>query len=424
MTTPGNKSASANDEISPLDYVLILAKHCRLIIFPSLAVMVLTYLILFFSPNKYTATVRMLPPQQNLTMVAQVLESLGGGMSTTKPGGGQGGIAASLLGLKAPGEMYAGILSGNTVSDRIIERFKLREHYKLTYIEDVRSKLNERAPIGPGKDGLITIKVTDESPQRASEMANAYVDEFGSLLQNMALQEAKARLVYLEKKRSETMQNLVQAEESLRSFSEGSSVLLLDAQTRSMLDYMATLRATIDAKEVQIKVLREQATPFNYDMIKLETEIKGLREKLRAAEAKEPQDQKIRDAMLTTSKMPALGLEYLRLNREAKFQDQLYQLYTKLVELAHLDEARGAEIIHVVDRALPPERRSNQRLMPAILAGLGTFVIMVLVTFVLEYWQGVRRREDSSDRLKLIDEYLTSFYQSLFFWKKPRHKSW
>ena len=423
MNEPEKKSASASDEIYLLDYLIILAKHSRLIIFTSLAVMVLTYLILFLLPNKYTATARMLPPQQNLTMVAQVLESLGGGMGTTKPGGaaGLGGVAGSLLGLKSPADLYVGMLTGNTISDRISERFKLREHYDKKYVEDVRKKLNQRAQISAGRDGLITINVTDESPQRAQEMANAYIDELDSLLRNMAVQEATDRLVYLEKKRTETVQNLSKAEESLRNFSEGSSVLQVDAQTRGMLEYIASLRATIDSKEVQIKVLREQATPFNYDLIKLETELRGLREKLREAGAQESQNLKTGDVMIATSKMPALGLEYLRLYREAKFQEQLYQLYNKLVELARLDEVKGAAVVHVVDLALPPEKRSNQRLMPATIAGLGTFLFMIFLVFVLEYWQASRLQGETANRLKLMNEYLEPWHRSFLFWKKHGH---
>ncbi|MBM4300106.1 MAG: hypothetical protein FJ121_01025 [Deltaproteobacteria bacterium] len=423
MTEPEKKSASASDEIYLLDYVIILAKHSRLIIFTSLAVMVLTYLILFLLPNQYTATARMLPPQQNLSMVAQVLDSLGGGMGTTKPGGaaGLGGVAGSLLGLKSPADLYVGMLTGNTISDRISERFKLREHYDKKYLEDVRKNLNKRAQISAGRDGLITITVTDESPQRAQEMANAYIDELDSLLRSMAVREATDRLVYLEKKRTETVQNLSKAEESLRNFSEVSSVLQVDAQTRGMLEYIATLRATIDSKEVQIKVLREQATPFNYDLIKLETELKGFKEKLRDAEVQESQHLKTGDAMIATSKMPALGLEYLRLYRETKFQEQLYQLYIKLVELARLDEVKGATVVHVVDRAPPPEKRSNQRLIPATTAGLGTFLFMIFLVFVLEYWQASRLRGETANRLKMMHEYLKPWHRPFLFWKKHGH---
>jgi tyrosine-protein kinase Etk/Wzc len=420
MDEPEKKLTAPSDEIHLFDYLIILAKHSRLIIFASLAVMVLTYLILWLLPNKYKATARMLPPQQNLTMVAQVLESLGGSMSTTKPGGGLGGLGGmtgSLLGLKSPGDLYVGMLDGNSISDRIIERFQLRARYNQTYLEDVRKKLHQRAQISSGRDGLITINVTDESPQRAQAMANAYMDELDSLLQNMAVHEATNRLIYLEKKRNETVQALSKAEESLRNFSEGSSVLQIDTQTRGMLEYIATLRASIDSKEIQLKVLREQATPFNYDLIKLETEIKGLKEKLHEAKAQEVQNPKTGDPRIATSKMPALGLEYLRLFREAKFQEQLYQLYTKLVELARLDEVKGAAVVNVVDRALPPEKRSNQRLMPAAMAGLSAFLVMIFLVFVGEYWHAARQRQETADRLRLLNKHLTP----LFFWKKHRH---
>lgn len=420
MNDPEEKSASPDDEVYFLDYLIVLAKYSRLIIITSLAVMVLTYLVLFLSPNKYTATARLLPPQQNLTMISQVLQSLGGGMETTKPGGGFG-LWGSLLG-KSAAAMYVSILKGNTISDQIVERFKLREYYRKKFLEDARKNLDARVKITPGKDELITIEVTDESPQLAQEIANAYMDELGILLQNMAYREAEGRLAFLEKKRSETGQKLANSEENLRNFSECSNVLQIDAQTRSILEYIATLKATIDSREVQLKVLQEQATPFNYDLIKLETELKGLREKLHEAEAQESKDPKTCNAMITTSKMPGVGLEYLRLYREVKFQEQLFSLFNKLVEMARLDEVKGSAVVPVVDRALRPEKRSNKRLDPATLAGLGTFLFMVFLVNLLEYWQTARLEEETAKRLKLMNEYLEPWRQYFLFWKSRINK--
>ena len=124
---------------------------------------------------------------------------------------------------------------------------------------------------------------------------------------------------------------LPSAEEALRSFSEKTNVLQIDAQTKGMLEYIASLRANIDAKEVEVKVLQQQATPSNFDLIRLETEVRGLKDKLRAAETKMDPNC-VGDVCLPTSKVPALGLEYLRLFRETKYQDNIYQLYCKLAE--------------------------------------------------------------------------------------------
>jgi len=373
------------EEIHLLDYLIVLAKHSRMIIFVSAVVTVLSYLVLFVSPNQYTATVRILPPQQNLTLSAQLLNSLGGVGTPGAPLAGAmggGGMAASLLGLKSPGELYAGMMTGNTISDRIIELFKLRQQAK--YIEDARKSLGGRVKIRVDrKDGLITVEVTDKDPKRAAAMANAFSEELDKLLQGLTIQEASGRLTFLEKERSQVSQNLALAENTLRAFSEKNSVLQLDTQTRGVLEYIARLRAEIDAKEVQIQVMRQQATSFNYDMVRLETEVQGLKSKLKTAESQYDQVS-VGDVFLTTSKVPALGLEYLRLYREVKFQEGLYQFYIKMVELARLDMVKDVSTVQLIDRALPPEKRSNKRLPLTLTTGIVTFFMLSFVVIIRE----------------------------------------
>ena len=164
------------------------------------------------------------------------------------------------------------------------------------------------------------------------------------------------------------------------------------------------MRAEIDAKEVSIQVLRQQATPFNYDMVRLETEIKGLKEKLRSAEVQK--ENCLGDVCLPTSKAPSLGLDYLRLFREVKFQESLYQLFNRLVEVARLDLARNVAVIQVLDPGLPPERRANQRLPVAILAGTITFLLMIFVAFWLEYWHKTVRSPHQASQLEKLKNYL------------------
>ena len=413
MIEPSNNLAVDDDEIHLLDFLLVLAKYSRMIIYSSVAVMALTFLILLILPDKYTATARLLPPQQNMTLSAQLLNSLGGGGTPGAPviGAGMGGTAAGLLGLKSPSELYVGMLTGNTIFDRIIERFDLRKLFKEKYIEAARKALNKKASISAQREGMIAIAVTDSDPKRAAELANAFAEELDRLLQGLAVQEAKSRLAFLEKERLQTSQNLTKAENTLRGFSEQNNVIQIDTQTRGALEYIAQMRAEIDAKEVRLQVMRQQATPYNYDVVRLETELKGLREKL--ANAEKQYDQACAgDVCLTTAKVPALGLEYMRLYREVKFQDALYQLYTKMAELARLDMAKDFSLVQVVDPAQPPERRSNKLLLPTALVGLGTCFMMILFAFGCEYWQNAKGREENSRRLSLIKD-------NLKWWARP-----
>ena len=287
MTNPENPAMAPqnkqnvtlpDDDVHLLDFVFVMAKHSRLIVYTTAAVMLLIIALLFCLPNEYTAKARILPPHQNMTLVAQLLDTLGGGTSPAASSvGALGGGIASMLGLKSPGDLYVGIMTGATIYDRIIERFDLQKIYGEPCREDIRKALEKHSKIDVGKDGIITIEVTDKDPKRAAAMANAFGEQLDKLLQRMSSRAAREQLAFLEKERQKANLNLVKAEEAVKRFSESNNVLLIQDQVKGMIEYIATLRANIDAKEVQLKVLRQRAAPSNYEVVLLETELKGLK---------------------------------------------------------------------------------------------------------------------------------------------------
>jgi uncharacterized protein involved in exopolysaccharide biosynthesis len=423
----------SKDEVQLLDYLVVLVKHSRLIVYTTLAVMAVTLVVLLLISNKYTAVATIIPPQQNVTLSAQLLDSLGGSSLPMSASGlargGMGSEVASLLGLKSPADLYVGILTGNAIYDRIIERFNLHDYYYNSwdtfwnfwnlfgppYIEDVRKKLSKRSDISAGKDGLIKITVTDEDPKRAAMMANAFVEEMDKLLQKIAVTEAKERLDFLEKERTKASHNLAKAEDDLRAFSEQSKLIKFDDQARGAIELIANLRAAIDTKEVELGVLRQRATPYNFDVKRVETELKGLRERLNVAETQSSKLPRDGDVLIATSKIPSLGLEYLRLFRETKYQESLYHLFCKLAELAHLDQVRDVAVVEVVDHASPPEKKSKpKRLLLTALAGVITAFTMIVVAFVLEYWQNIAQSEGAVVCLRLMERYAKDWQQDAY----------
>jgi tyrosine-protein kinase Etk/Wzc len=423
MMEPRNNQAVNEDENLLLNYLILLAKHSPLIILTSAAVAVFTYLILVILPNKYTATVRILPPQEKLTLSAQLLSTLGGSGTPGAPLAGplSGGMASRLLGLMSPSNLYVAMMTGTTISDRIIETFHLGKVYKQKYIEDTRTALRKRCNIYVDrKDGVISVEVTDTDPQRAADIANAFPQELDKLLQRLTVQEASNQLAFLEKERSQVNQSLSLAENNLRAFGEKNNVLQLDAQTKEVLQYIARLRAEIDAHEVQIQVIRQQATPYNYDVVRLETEVQGLKSKLQNAESQYNQVC-VGDVCLKSSKVPTLQLEYLRLYREVKFQEELYQFYLKMVELARLDMARNVPTVQLIDRALPPQKRSNKRLPLTLATGLATFFLMIFGIVLRESLGTIVKSENDVRRWNELLDYFQQLWnnvQRLFFWRK------
>lgn len=406
------KEARSEGKVHWLDYVLVLLKHGRLLTYPTLAVMALTYMALFLSHDMYTSSASLLPPHQNMTLGAQLMELIGGGITPGNINHSMTGDLGSFLGLKSPGELYVGLMYSDTITNHIIDRFNLRQEYHAKTFELAGKTLRKRVEIKTDKDGLIKIKVKALDPKQAAEMANAYVDELDKLLKVMRVEEAGDRLGFLEKQRQQTRFNVQKAEEALRKFGEHKSVLQIDAQVKSMLEYIAKLRASIDAKEIQIDVLQKQATLYNYDVIALQTELKGLKVKLKEAETQWDQSGN-GEVCLPTSTVPSLQLEFLQLTREVKFQEALYQLYAKLVEFARMDIARNVTVIQTVDRAEPPGDRSNQRMAPTVLIGAAAFFLMAFIAFVWEYFEALKSEEEEAHRLSMLSDYLQSYRNSL-----------
>src|SRR5207253_2021956 len=100
-----------------------------------------------------------------------------------RAGGGLGGVAGDLLGLKSSGDLFVGILQSRTVEDRLVQRFDLKKVYGAGLGEDARKRLSENTSISADrKSGIITIAVTDRNPQRAQGVAQAYVGELNRLV--------------------------------------------------------------------------------------------------------------------------------------------------------------------------------------------------------------------------------------------------
>src|ERR1700693_3654705 len=125
--------------------------------------------IAFVIPVHYTSSVRLMPPDQAQQGVASMLAALG------KTGGGGGGdigaIGGELLGVKTSADMFVGVLRSRTVEDDLINKFDLRKVYRYRRYSDTRKKLDERTDVvADRKSGIITLKVSDGSPDRAAAM--------------------------------------------------------------------------------------------------------------------------------------------------------------------------------------------------------------------------------------------------------------
>ena len=118
-----------------------------------------------------------MPPEQGGNTAAMLAALVGKGSA-----GGLAGLAGSLLGTKNNGALFVALLRSGTVNGHLIERFDLQRVYHKRYREDAAKQLARLTKITEDpKSGVITIAVTDETRERARDLAQGYLDELNNL---------------------------------------------------------------------------------------------------------------------------------------------------------------------------------------------------------------------------------------------------
>jgi tyrosine-protein kinase Etk/Wzc len=99
------------------------------------------------------------------------------------------------------------------------------------------------------------------------------------------------------------------------------------------------------------------------------------------------------------------GGNYTNAYRDYKYQEALYELFAKQLELARLDESRESALIQVIDVAEAPEKKSKpKRVILAIQATIATFFILLASAFVTFVWRSWVSDENKAADIKRLQQ--------------------
>jgi len=388
----------AEQEISLLDLLIVLAQNLRFILKFTLGTALLGTIVSLLLPIRYTSVTSILPPQQGGSTSA-LLSQLGGLGSVASLAGGS-------LGLKNPNDLQVALLKSRTVEDAMVERFHLMERWHLKFRSAARKKLEKVVDIDNGtKDSLIRISVTDGDAQRSADMANGYVEEFKKRTAGLAVTEASQRRLFFEQQLSEAKDNLANAEEELKKTEQKTGLIQLDSQAAAAIGLVTNLRAQIAAKEVEIGSMSSFATGENPELQIAKEELASLRaqaEKMGAA------SEGTTNALVPRGNMQEAGLEYVRKLRDVKYFETIFTLLARQYEIAKVDEAKQGTMVQVVDRAVVPDRKSSPMRSLIVLgsAVLGLFIGTVWV-FAMEGLKRISSDSGERQRLEMLKRLLT-----------------
>ena len=384
--TPHTPAEPADDEISLLDLLQTIVDNLRLLVLGPLAVGLLALGYSFTIPPTYTAKTQFLPPQAQQSAAASMIASLGS----------LGGLAGSAAGLKNPADQYVAYMKSVTLQDALIARFKLQERYEAKTKTDTRMVLAGAVRVASGKDGLMSVEVDDKDPQFAADLANAHVEELRKLLGKLAVTEAQQRRLFFEKQLIQAKNNLALAEIALKATGISSSVL--KSNPVSAVAAVAGLKAQLTAQEVKVGAMRGYLADTAPDFKQAMSELANLRSQL----AKQEKDEPASNPTAGSANGKDVG-DYVTKYREYKYQETLFELFSKQFEIAKVDESREGAVIQVLDAAEPPERKSKpKKALIAIIATLASGFALLLFVFIRQALRNANQDEESAQKLSAL----------------------
>lgn len=349
---------SSSQSLSPAILLCQLHGQRLFLTLCSIAGFLIAAAIAFLLPTTYTATATFIPPgaeyqSSALGAISSQLSSLGGAASFL--GGGKG-----------QGDLFIAILKSRTIADAIIQRFHLLEENHVKKLSTVEKQLASNSLFTSGsKDPLITIQVTDRNPDRARDVANAYVEIVQSESQHLAVTENAQRRLFFEQRLRQEKDALADAEVALKQVQEHTGLIAPAGQTTSQIQASAQVQAQITERETQLAALLHEETQENPEVISLQHEVGSLR-----AKAAQLANGNAKDAgQMSAANVPAAEMEYIRKQREVKYHETIFDALAKQYEAARLDEAKDAPL-QVLDWAVAPDTKSGPHRSLLMLLGL------------------------------------------------------
>ncbi len=395
--SPATQEEWQDDEINLLDYWRVLRRRGRMILTLVFLSMLTTGFLTYFVMTKiYESRASILAPKES--------------------GGGGAGLAAALAasgagqflgGILPPTginrDIFVAILKSRTMAQDLVDRFKLKEYYKAKYTDDAIKGLQDATDIVVSKEGAISITVEDKDPKLAADIANAYIINLDRLFAKLGTTDASRQRAFIAERLERTEKALRQAEESLRRFQENNKAIVVQEQAKGALEEAARVKGQIVAAEAQMEFLRSFSTEGNPQVVAQKRQIDELKRHLAQMqygagmelppESANP-GQPRREFQVPFTKVPELGMEVIRLTREVKVQETVYNLLTAQFEQAKINEARDTPAVQFLDKAVPAERKSKPKtVLNMAIAGALSLFVGIFLAFFLEYVERIRKQE-------------------------------
>lgn len=413
---PDREPAEESASLRLLGYLRLLWDERPSVGRAALGGLALGTILAFLLPKQYQSTAQLMPPDTR-SGASGMLAAL-----TAKAGSGIGPMAGDLLESNSTGALFVGVLRSRTLEDRLVERFDLKKVYGVKLEEDARTRLANNTGISEDhKSGIISISVVDPEPERATAIAQAYLEELNRLVSELSTSSAHRERIFLEDRLKVVKQDLDQASADFSQFASKNTAINIPEQGKAMVVAAATLQGQLIAAESGLKGLSEIYTANNVRVRSVQARVSELRRQLEkldgnsGAETKNASSEEQSDYP-SIRELPLLGVTYADLLRRTKIEETVYEVLTQQYELAKVQEAKETPSVKILDAASHPERKVfPPRLLIMLWGALVGFAAAAAAMLARRAW----RQMDSRHPAKVLGGEVFAAMTATMPWSPP-----
>ncbi len=408
---PHGPIESRQDEVDLVTIFGILYRYKWLIVGLTAGVAVATVLFALISlvlppersplPNRY----------QPEALVLVHDDSASAGIGAVLAQTGLAGLAGLPSGGGGYGELAVRLLKGNTIVDVIVNEFDIAQRYQIKrFVKDnARRAVRKHSTVQyEPETRTVSIKYEDINPQIATEVVNRMVELLDQRFATIGGNRESRKRDMLQAKLVDVDREIVRLEEEIQAFQRRYGATDPQTYAQEHITVLAEMRARLISKEIEAETYAQFARMEDPVSARLRAERQQLQQAIAEMEqrffggtATGSNSSSTTDAALAVGDIPALAVQFGRLERELRVQSKIYEVLTQQYEVARLSAEGEEPILQILEMADVPVLKSGPaRSIIVIVATVAAFFLSVVVVFVLNAVRTIRNNPPAMKRFR------------------------
>jgi uncharacterized protein involved in exopolysaccharide biosynthesis len=293
------------------------------------AALILIFGFLSLFPERYRAAVTLTPSDPATLGLSGALGQLGA------INGVFGNQTAVEIALKVARSVY--------VRETVIDRLKLKQ--RLGFHSDVETHrwLEKQVDIRSVRGGIIVFESMMKDPKLAEDLVGAYSAATQERLAQINRRQTEYKRDVLLRLVTDASNRLARAQSAYDSFRLKTRYSDPESAIEAIGERIPALEAAIKAKEVQLNAARQFYTEENMNVRQLVAERNALLSQLAEAKATNPQQSN------SVGRVVRASTEALRLMRELKISQALYDSYMRFLEGTSVEDLTSTASVRILE---------------------------------------------------------------------------